>query len=216
MLSEDTDGKNIAGQWKFDMHVHSTYSDDSVNDPAIIVKNFQKHGILPLVCDHDCIDGSIELYRRIRNIDPNVPKILAEEITTCEGEIIGLFLTDLVPANLEAAETLEIIHEQGGLALVPHPFCRFRTSSVLRHETLDKEISNIDIIEGVNGRNTREDNFIAIHFATKNTKPISMGSDAHHPWELGRYWLELEPFYTPEELMRSLSADTIQFHIIDR
>jgi predicted metal-dependent phosphoesterase TrpH len=203
--------------WKFDMHVHSSYSGDSLNSPADIVASFRQTGILPLVCDHNTTEGSAVVYQEIRKMAPEVPEIFAEEIMTADGEIIGLFLTDPVPPYLPAEETLEVIHDQGGLALVPHPFCSFRTSSALRRDTLTVIAGDVDIIEGFNGRTLRdEDNEMAREFATRHGKPLSVGSDSHLPRNLGRYWLELEPFGTPEELMKSLTSGTIRFPVLLR
>jgi predicted metal-dependent phosphoesterase TrpH len=213
-----TDNNNPEPElWKFDMHVHSRYSGDSLNYPAEIVTSYRKTGILPLVCDHNTTAGSTVVCHEIRDLDSLIPVILAEEIMTAEGEIIGLFLSDMVPPYLSAAETIEIVHEQGGLVLVPHPFCSFRTSSALRRDTLVDVIRDIDIIEGFNARTLRdEENSAAREFASQQGKPFSVGSDSHLPQDLGRFWLELEPFVTPEELMRSLTACTVRYPVMHR
>jgi predicted metal-dependent phosphoesterase TrpH len=202
--------------WKFDMHVHSVYSGDSLNEPELIMDNFRKTGVLPLVCDHNTTAGSEVVYHAIRKISPEVPEILAEEIMTRQGEIIGLFLTEMVPAYLEIGETLDIIHGQGGLTLVPHPFCYYR-GSTLWEDYRTEAIAGIDIVEGFNARVIyAKDNAAAREFAERYGKPISVGSDAHRPQDLGRYWLELEPFSTPEELMKNLTADTVRFPVLHR
>jgi len=203
--------------WKFDMHVHSSYSGDSSNDPEAIVASFLTTGILPLVCDHNTLAGSAVVYHGIRQMAPGIPAIPAEEVMTAEGEIIGLFLTDFVPPYLPAAETIEIIHDQGGLVLVPHPFCTFRTGSALWRDTLFELVRDVDIIEGFNARTIHdEENRAAREFAARHDKPFSVGSDSHLPENLGRYWLELEPFFTPEELVRSLSAGTVRYPVLHR
>ncbi|WP_394698842.1 PHP-associated domain-containing protein [uncultured Methanoregula sp.] len=183
----------------------------------MIVESFQKTGILPLVCDHNLTTGSEVVYHELTSGDPDIPQILAEEIMTREGEIIGLFLTGMIPPYLSAAETLDLIHDNNGLAIVPHPFCSFRRSSALKEETLLELAGRIDIIEGFNSRNTHDDeDRRAREFALCHNKPVSVGSDAHHQKDLGKYWLELEPFGTPEELMRSLGSVTVRFPVMVR
>lgn len=206
--ADDNSSRHI---WKFDMHIHSTYSNDSENEPAAIVGSCERTGILPLVCDHNTIAGSQVVSRDLREIMTGFPEVFAEEVMTRQGEIIGLFLTDEIPPYLDAAETIDSIHDQGGLALVPHPFCSFRTTSALWRDTLFEVAEKVDIIEGFNGRNVYdEDSLAAQEFAGRFGIPLSAGSDAHRPSDLGRYWLELEPFTTPKELLRSLSAATVQ------
>lgn len=219
----DNCGKSGTGRegepelWKFDMHVHSTYSGDSLNEPETIIASYRKTGVIPLVCDHNTTAGSASVSHAIRKSAPEIPAILAEEIMTAEGEIIGFFLEDLVPPYLGAAETLDIIHDQGGLALVPHPFCSFRTSSALWRDTLLGCIESVDIIEGFNARTIYpDDNLAARVFADQFGKPISIGSDSHLPEDLGRYWVELEPFSTPRELMKSLTAGTARFPVLGK
>lgn len=204
------------GLVKFDMHVHSVYSEDSLNDPAMIVDSYRRTGVLPLVCDHNTTTGSGIVYNAIRKISTDVPLIIAEEVMTRQGEVIGLFLSSVVPAYLDIRETLEIIHGQGGLALLPHPFCSFRGSR-LWEDYRSEVITAIDIVEGFNGRiiHPRE-NAAAWEFAGRYGKPVSVGSDSHCPEDLGRYWLELEPFSTPEELMKSLRPEHVRYLVPKR
>ena len=202
--------------WKFDMHVHTWHSGDSITDPRHIIELRKEQGILCLVCDHNTTAGSREAYAGIRAIDPEVPPILSEEIMTESGEIIGLFLTEEVPPYLSAAETVDRIHDQGGLVLVPHPFCTYRTSSALRPEILDEIVGSVDIFEGYNARTLRdEDNYRAREYARAHNLPVSVGSDAHTTLELGRCFMELAPFSTPKELLATLRSGRPEFCQMD-
>ena len=202
--------------WKIDMHVHSIYSGDARNDPEAIIRCFAESGIIPLVCDHNTTAGSAVVSRQLQKLAPDIPVILAEEIMTAEGEIIGLFLNEEIHPFLPADETVELIHDQGGLALVPHPFCSWRTTSALRRDTLAAIAGEVDIIEGFNGRTLRDsENRAAREFAAQIKKPFSVGSDAHIPEDLGRFWLELEPFLTPEALLKNLASPTIRFPLLE-
>lgn len=202
--------------WKFDMHVHTWHSGDSVTDPKEIVDLYEKRGILSLVCDHNSTAGSAVVYAEIRKIDPDIPLILSEEIMTGNGEIIGLFLTEEVHPYLSAAETVDRIHDQGGLALVPHPFCSYRTTSALHPDVLDTIIDQVDIIEGYNGRTVRdEDNFRAREYAVAHNTPVSVGSDAHTVQELGRCFMELAPFSGPGELLDTITSGRPEFCRMD-
>ncbi|MCK9581513.1 MAG: PHP domain-containing protein [Methanoregula sp.] len=214
--ANDTGNNHAADFWKFDMHVHTWHSGDSVTNPKEIVDLFEKRGILSLVCDHNSTAGSAEVYAAIRLIDPDIPLILSEEIMTLSGEIIGLFLTEEVPPYLSAPVTVDRIHDQGGLALVPHPFCSYRTSSALRTNMLNKIIDRVDIIEGYNARVLQDkDNFRAREYAIKHNTPVSLGSDAHTVQELGWCFMELAPFDGPRELLATLRSGRPEFCRMD-
>ncbi|WFN33717.1 PHP domain-containing protein [Methanogenium sp. S4BF] len=196
---------------RLDMHVHSYYSSDASNSPKTIADGWKKYGILPIVCDHNSILGAEETYRLIREQSPDVPVILAEEILTSEGEIIGLFLNEEVPAYLTAAETLDIIRDQGAISIVPHPFCTYR-STAIRRDTLMELVGRIDIIEGYNARNvTLEANVLAQRLADEWMKPVSVGSDAHTPFELFSSYVGIEPFETPGELILNLLTAEVRY-----
>ena len=165
------------------MHVHSSYSRDSVIPAKTIFQCWRKTGIIPLVCDHDTLEGSNRVMRAIHAEAPDLPLLLAEEITTREGEIIGLFLTEEIPPGLSAAETLDLINGQGGLTLVPHPFCTHR-GKVLRPESRNALVDRIDLIEGHNARNLSDaEDRLAVVFACDLGIPFTAGSDAHTTME---------------------------------
>jgi len=195
----------------FDMHVHSRYSSDSKTPVRSIVESWERFGVLPLVCDHNSITGSVKVYKEICSKDPNVPMILAEEILTSEGEIIGAFLNEEIPPYLSAEETLDTIRDQGAVAIVPHPFCSFR-SSVIRAAVLDRIVHRVDIIEGFNGMAADErDNYYARRYAVLHDKPVSAGSDAHAPEQLGLTYVAMPAFASPSELLRSIRTAEIHF-----
>ena len=192
------------GVLKCDMHVHSCHSSDATTEVRDIVSLWEKKGILAMVCDHDCIHGSIEVYREIRKIDQDIPMILAEEILTSEGDIIGLFLTEEILPSLTAAETLDQIRGQGAISIVPHPFSTLRTTAI-GATVLDSIIGRVDIIEGYNGKMMKAgENQIASEYATIHKKPISVGSDAHSPPELGGCFMTIDPFDGPREFLKCM------------
>lgn len=196
----------------FDMHVHSCYSHDSALSIRNIIRSYERHDILPLVCDHNAIAGSERVYAGLCDLDPGIPHILAEEITTSDGEIIGLFLNDQIRPFLSVEETLDAIRDQGGISIVPHPFCSFR-SGAIRRAALDRTIGRIDIIEGFNARMQSDDeNLRAQSYAARHGKPVSAGSDAHTFLELSRNYVILEPFFSPADLLRNLRQAEIRFH----
>jgi predicted metal-dependent phosphoesterase TrpH len=202
------DGESI----RFDMHLHSCYSSDALTPVKTIVKCYQRTGILPLVCDHNTIAGSEHVYNILCKNDPDLPSILAEEIMTSDGEIIGFFLQEEISPFLSAEETLDAIHDQGALAIVPHPFCTYR-SCALKNNILETNIDRIDIIEGFNSRILDDwENAMARGFAERCGKPVSAGSDAHTSFELGRTFVCSEPFSDPKGLMKALPYASVHYN----
>lgn len=196
---------------KVDMHVHSHFSKDSMISIHTLYKTFVRRGVVCVVCDHNSIEGSKRLSSLMKREHVEVPCPLAEEIATADGEIVGLFLTEEVPSSLSADETLDIIHSQGALALVPHPFDTYR-SKVLRRDVLERVISRVHIIEGYNARNVKAvHNEQAVAFARQHNKPVSAGSDAHTPFELARTYVEVEPFEEPRGLLEVLPKANVVF-----
>lgn len=111
-----------------DVHTHTMYSGftrysflsfpDSVTTPKKSVRVAEKKG-LDLLCitDHNSIKGAIEAKKYNSEL-----VVIGEEILSKNGEIIGLFLNEEIKPGLSAEETIELIHEQDGIAFAPHPF----------------------------------------------------------------------------------------------
>jgi predicted metal-dependent phosphoesterase TrpH len=151
------------------------------------------------ITDHDAIEGALALSRMAP-----FRVIVGEEIDTGEGEIIGLFLQEFIPPKLNPAQTIARIREQGGLVYIPHPFDTRRYP--LQESILLALLHEVDAIEVLNARvmlpvyNKR-----AARFARKHGLPGGAGSDAHTPVEIGRAYVEMEPFTGKEGFLCSLA-----------
>src|SRR5436190_17785030 len=110
----------MAGRLRADFHSHSHYSRDSVLNPRTFIDRCLKRGIDCIaVTDHNEIEGAFVIQKLA---PPELKVIIGEEVKSSEGEIIGLFLQEFVPRGLTPEETVRAIQEQGGLAVVPHPY----------------------------------------------------------------------------------------------
>jgi predicted metal-dependent phosphoesterase TrpH len=195
---------------KVDMHCHTRLSMDSLNDPRKLVDAAAARGLGALcVTDHNGLANALALSRL-----PDLPiKVIpSEEVKSNEGEIIGYFLTELVPKGLSPEETVKRIKGQGGLVAVPHPFDSLRNASRLRTPALERLVDAdlVDIIEVLNARSINpEDNRQALEFAKKHNLPMSAGSDAHTLVEVGRAYVEVPAFDTVEEFLAALRKGKI-------
>jgi hypothetical protein len=160
------------------------------------------------ICDHGTAEGAL----RMREIAP-FTVIVAEEIMTSHGEIMGMFLEETIPSRLPVKEVISQIRAQGGLVCIPHPFDMLRQSA-LRSNMLEEIVEQIDIIEVSNSRTIFPQNSAkALAFATKYGIPKSAGSDAHTPREIGRTYIEMPEFEGKDDFLQALEKGKISEHM---
>jgi len=170
-----------------------------------IVKRCLELGINCIaVADHNTIAGALKL----REIAP-FKVIIAEEILTPVGEIMGLFLNEQIPRGLSPQETISRIRSQGGLVAIPHPFGRslsWKSNPLTSAEILSK----VDIIETFNSRTPFSSDIArARKLAKEQRKAASAGSDAHTLGEIGRAYVEMPEFTGPDDFLNSLAQGKI-------
>jgi len=193
-----------------DFHSHTNYSRDSVISPRSFIEGCLRKGVnCVAVTDHNEIEGAFVIEKLAQEAGGGLKVIVGEEVKTAEGEIIGLFLKELVPRGMTPEETIRCIHEQGGLVVIPHPYDVFRRS-VIKRDALERIKGEVDAVEGFNCRNilARHDEK-ARDLARGVAKPLTLGTDAHSPWELGGAVLEMDDFETPQELLQALAGGRI-------
>jgi predicted metal-dependent phosphoesterase TrpH len=173
-----------------------------------IVSRCQEVGINCIaICDHGTAEGGL----RMREIAP-FPVIVAEEILTPHGEIMGMFLEETIPSGLSVEQTLSRIRAQGGLVCIPHPFDIFRQSA-LRSNVLEEIAEQIDIVEVLNSRYILgQSSTKALAFALKHGIAQSAGSDAHTPHEIGNAYVEMPEFNGRDDFLEALEKGKISGH----
>ena len=192
---------------KADLHIHSKYSLDCNTSLEEIISRCLERGINCIaIADHGTIEGALE----IQSIAP-FPVIIAEEILTPHGEIMGMFLTEGIPSGLPVPETISRIRAQNGLVAIPHPFDRFRPSA-LDSEVLEELVAGeqIDALEVFNSRTPLyRSSAKARAFARKHNIPGSAGSDAHTPYEIGNAYVEMPEFSGRDDFLAALAQGKI-------
>jgi predicted metal-dependent phosphoesterase TrpH len=188
------------------MHTHFEFSPDSqttLEEQVLAIRKAK----LDVVCatDHDTIEGA----RRLEEVADGFGVVVGEEVSSREGELIGLFLERAIPPGLNAEATIRAIHEQGGIVSVPHPFSPTRPNRI-RRQVLDRIWPQIDCIEVLNGRVVSEaDNRRAYDYAAERNIRPAVGSDAHRVAELGAAWLEMDEFIGPSEFIAALRGGIV-------
>ncbi len=200
---------------KADTHVHTMYSGfnklgvmkfpESVAQPATQVDKARANG-MDVVCitDHDETAGAFAAEKYAKQFD-DIEVIVGEEVTTIDGEIIGLFLNERVPDMLTVEETVDIIREQGGLTIAPHPFS-FHVPG-LQEKILDLDLDGFETING--GHPDAYSNMFARLVMDRypgRWADIS-GSDAHSVYTAGYNWTEF-PGTTAEDFRKAVLSKT--------
>ncbi len=191
---------------KADLHVHTHYSGDCSSPLEDIIEYSLLEGINCLnICDHNTIEGAL----KVKEMAP-FKVIVSEEIETPEGEVMGLFLSETIPAGLLLEEAVEAIKSQNGLVCVPHPFEMVR-SSAMKAPALERIKHMVDIIEVRNAKTwpIQKANK-PLQFAVKNNLRCSAGSDAHTVREIGNYYVEMPEFSGPDSFLESLDKGKIK------
>ena len=187
-----------------DLHTHSIISQDG-GITALQYEKILQSGALDCIAitDHNEISFARILQKKLGD-----RIIIGEEISTPEGEVIGLYLKETIPGGIGLDEAIASIKHQGGLVYIPHPYEKFRKG--LQHMSVDRIMSDIDIVEVFNGRGRfRGKPNLALQFAQKNNIPQAASSDAHGWKGLGNTSSSLAAFPTHKTVKQLLETATL-------
>ncbi len=187
-----------------DLHNHTHFSPDSILSPRRFVAEAVRRGLHCIaVTDHNTLAGAAAVKEAGGRAGIRV--IVGEEVRSAEGEVLGLFLSEEVPRGLSAAETIDRIKAQGGLAGVPHPYDYLRSG--LDPDVMLRLVDRLNFVEGLNARMVfAAHNDKAVRFAAAHKLPVSAASDAHSRWEVGRAYTEMPDFSSSEDFLQALRS----------
>lgn len=194
---------------KMDSHIHSEYSPDSLAKIDDILKTAQSRNIdIIAISDHNTVDGTSEVLRKTKNTD--ILAIPSIEISSSLGHILGFGCEENIPRDLSPEDTIDRIHDLGGLAIVPHPYCFYRHG--LLHKTDYKNLK-IDAIEVKNAR------FIAGYcnnkaknLSKKENIPGLGASDAHYYKFVGDCFSLIDCEKDIDSVMKAIVKNNVEAH----
>ena len=189
-----------------DPHVHSEGSYDGHEPVELLLEQAADIGLDGIVVtDHDAIEESL----RAAELAPEygLIGIPGVEVSTADGHLLAIGVSERPEPRRPLEATVEGIRDQGGTAVVPHPFQR------TRHGVRKRRITDCDAVEVFNSwvftgyRNRR-----AKRFAERNDYPGVAASDAHTAVYIGRAYTELaiDGVSAKAELDGGLVADAIR------
>jgi len=196
-----------------DLHNHTKYSGlskvlfiklpDSISEPADLVKAADAKGLdILCVTDHNTVRGALEA----RKVPGKVEIVVGEEVGTSDGEVLGLFLTEDIRPGMSAAETIDVIHGMGGVAIAPHPFSAH--CSALGSRAFDLKLDGIEVFNSAH--RDRYSNDIANRLCRGCGKALTGGSDSHAPSMVGNAYTTFDGT-TAEDLRKAILASKTDF-----
>jgi len=170
---------------KVETHSHTIYSKhwfwgaDGINTPRQMVKTAAKKGIGAIaITDHQNVKGSLVAKKYSKQFGVKV--ITGSELRTNSGDLIALGIKKDVKPRLSVEESIEKIHDLGGIAIAPHPFATYGFSQCIKEKA-----KVCDAVEVYNSMRFKIYNDKALAFAKKHKKIQIAGSDAHYYLDVG-------------------------------
>ena len=104
-----------------DLQIHTEES-DGMDDALTILDAAHRRGVeIIAVTDHDQTRGAHLAREAAARADHPVEVIIGSEVTSRHGHILALWIEEPIPFFRSAAETVEAIWKQGGVAIISHP-----------------------------------------------------------------------------------------------
>lgn len=196
-----------------DLHLHTALG-DGLPEPAEILTYVERSTRLDLIAitEHD----SIAAAHTVRNLHARhggyrFDLISGIEVTTRAGHLLALFVEEPVPSLRSLSATLDAIHRQGGLAVIPHPLSPLTRS--LGRRTIEGIIRRRRDglwFDGIELANPSPAGRLTVARARLLNEqrwhiPETGGSDAHYLPVIGRSYTTF-PGHTAGELRAALAA----------
>jgi hypothetical protein len=182
-----------------DPHCHTTASDGMVSPAELVAAAVAARLDAIAVTDHDTMASVNEV--RERGAAAGLEVVAGQEVTTkwpAQTHVLGWFLEKPVKAGMSLVDTVDAIHDAGGLAIVPHPFMPVYFGSIqpgmLRRLIAERTVDGIELMFTVPiGRRRRRvlDSFFAAHRERLGAE--IGGSDSHFgAHDIGRVLTEYQ------------------------
>ena len=168
-----------------DPHCHTTASDGMVS-PAELVAAGKAAGLdLIAITDHDTFRNAREVWER--GYEAGLAVVMGMEVTTrwpAQTHVLAWFLDAPVRSGMSLADTVDAIHAQDGLAVLPHPFMPTYFAScqpaMLERLIESRTVDGLEIVHTaptIRSRQARLERFYATH--TDRLGARLGGSDSH-------------------------------------
>jgi predicted metal-dependent phosphoesterase TrpH len=193
-----------------DLHIHTTYSDDSTVTPKALVEKLVVHNSIKVaaVTDHDTVNGLSET-RKLAAAYPDILIIPGVEISTAEGDILVLGTEKTPPQPWTVENVLDFANDNNYVSVVAHPYREYGMGELARNY-------KFDAIEVINGESTPDANNLAHDLAKTMKLPGVAGSDAHNPSEPLTVYTEIQAALNVDEILNAIKKGLVSAHLTAR
>ena len=189
-----------------DLHIHTTYSDDSTVTPKALVEKLVAHNFVKAaaVTDHDTVNGLNET-RKLAAAYPDILIIPGVEISTPEGDLLVLGAEENPPRPWTVENVVNFARDNDYVSVVAHPYREYGMGDLARNY-------KVDAIEVINGESTPHANKQAQELAKTMKLPGVAGSDAHSPSEPLTVYTEVQAGLNVDEILRAIKKGLVSAH----
>ena len=198
-----------------DLHIHTMYSyDGTASVPAVLNRARQSGLDVIAITDHDEIAGSLKALEVASKYGVEV--IPGIEITTAEGDLLALNVTQKIRRDLPLIETVLKVGELGGFCIAPHPMAGGIGMKSLSGYSILKALRNADaarILIAIETYNATTLDRMSNHYARILAERLNVvqtaSSDAHVLEAIGLGATEFDG-HTAQKLIDALYAGTVR------
>ena len=186
-----------------DLHLHTTFSDDSSIQPKVLVEQLVAHDFIKVaaVTDHDTVRGC-GIIRQLAAAYPDILIIPGVEISTPNGDIVVLGAEEMPPQPWTVENVVDFARDTNCVSVVAHPYREYGMGDFARNY-------KFDAIEVFNGASTPSANKAAHDLAKLMGLPGVAGSDAHQPAELCTVYTEIQASLDVDEILKAVKKGLV-------
>jgi predicted metal-dependent phosphoesterase TrpH len=195
-----------------DLHMHTKASDGIPTIRELLDYVAQRTNLdVIAITDHDRVDAALWAcdHRHEYPFDI-IPGI---EVSSAAGHVLGLWVTRPIPKHLSLEETTAAIHEQGGVAILAHPYhvhIGVIWRNFLKYTRYPEILINagLDALEAYNAGIVIPGGNILAHILSRRAgMAITGGSDAHTLGGVG-CGITRFPGHTAEDLRQAIAQSS--------
>jgi predicted metal-dependent phosphoesterase TrpH len=192
-----------------DLHMHTIYSYDGTAPVSAVLKQAKQIGLdVIAITDHDEIKGSLNALGLAHKYGIEV--IPGVEVTTAEGDLLALNVTQNIERGLSLIETVLHVRDLGGFCIAPHPMAGGFGMKSLSGHSIIKSLHNPSVARtliGIETYNATAIDKMSNHYAHRLGKRLGLAklgnSDAHIVETIGLGMTEF-PGHTATDLIKAI------------
>jgi predicted metal-dependent phosphoesterase TrpH len=186
------------------LHIHTKYSFDSSINPKILVEQLYAHPSVKVaaITDHDSVEGFHKVHELASTYEDTLI-IPGVEITTPEGDLIVLGVTELPPTPWNVNDIIDFAKQNDAVVIVAHPYREYGLGSLSKNYA-------VDAIEVLNGSTSSRINRLAEDLAKQMRLPGVAGTDAHSIDDLWTVYTEIQAGLDVDEVLKAIKKGSVR------